>query len=262
MVSISLAANTARADIDLGVPAVALGSDYFATQGGTFFDFGPGIGPVPFMGLPIGPGNTDTIVQRQADAAIGGAAIPIQITALSLKSVAPVNVGGSFFDVFVTLDPAHLANDTGTMSIMGTLAGGTFTSSLNVFFDAHFQPVGAGSPFDVFSNVTLANAGATWGPTPPPGIVIVNGPDDNTAADQNANMHSGRGTGEVDFFLVGQGANGSGGRLVETGVTGNEAHIVGTALPFIPEPSSLTLAGLGVTFLFGYTWRKRRAAAA
>jgi hypothetical protein len=91
---------------------VALGSDYLQTQPGSSFNFGPGIGVVNFMGVPltgalIPPGyqqslaGTDTIVQRQADADINGNPIPIQLMALSVESTAPVNVGGSFFDVFV-----------------------------------------------------------------------------------------------------------------------------------------------------------------
>ena len=53
------------------VPAaldVSLGSDYLQTQPGTSFNFGAGIGVVNFTGLPIGPGLTDTIVQRQQNA--------------------------------------------------------------------------------------------------------------------------------------------------------------------------------------------------
>ena len=49
-------------------PIVMAGSDYFQTLPGTYFDFGGPIGVVEFEGLPIGPGNTDTIVQRQEDA--------------------------------------------------------------------------------------------------------------------------------------------------------------------------------------------------
>src|SRR5260221_6761218 len=153
------------ADIDPTVPSVALGSDYFATQPGTHFNFGGGIGDVNLLGLPIGPFNTDTIIQRRADAVLGGQPIPIQMVALSLKSTAPVSVGGSFFDVFITLDPANLANDTGTMSIAGnTTAGGTFSSALNVFFQAHFAPTGAGSAFDVFNQVAVTSSGTPWGP--------------------------------------------------------------------------------------------------
>jgi hypothetical protein len=234
------------ADVDPTVPSVALGSDYFATQPGTFFNFGGGIGPVNFLGLPIGPFNTDTIIQRKTDAVLGGPAIPIQIVALSLKSAAPVNVGGSFFDVFVTLDPANLANDVGTMSIAGnTTTGGTFSSGLNVFFQAHFAPTGGGAPFDVFNQVNLTSSGTAWGPTPPAGSGIVNGPDDGTTPDQQANLHSGlictalTGACEVDFFLPTSGT-----ALTETTSTGNEAHIV--RLAQTPEPGTMILLGAGL----------------
>src|SRR5713101_9100767 len=185
---LGLSMGASAADIDPTVPSVALGSDYFATQPGTHFNFGGGIGDVNLLGLPIGPFNTDTIIQRRADAVLGGPAIPIQMVALSLKSAAPVNVGGSFFDVFITLDPANLANDTGTMSIAGnTPTGGTFSSGLNIFFQAHFQPVGGGSAFDVFNQVTVTSSGNPWGPAAGNGFGIVNGPDDGTIADQLAN---------------------------------------------------------------------------
>src|SRR5215510_14423402 len=85
---------TASADSTVTVPTVALGTDYFQTQPGTFFDFGPGIGIVNFKGKPIGPFSTDTIIQRQADATINGSAIPIQMTALSLQSSQPVLFNG------------------------------------------------------------------------------------------------------------------------------------------------------------------------
>jgi len=66
---------------------VALGSSYFHTSS-TIIDFGGSIGPVSLTGNPIGPGNTDTIIECQADAIINGPAIPIQLRALSLTSIA------------------------------------------------------------------------------------------------------------------------------------------------------------------------------
>src|SRR5258708_25899777 len=84
------------ADIDPTVPSVALGSEYFASQPGTHFNFGGGIGDVNFLGLPIGPFNTDTIIHRRiVDAVLGAPALPIQIVGLSLRSAAPLNAAGS-----------------------------------------------------------------------------------------------------------------------------------------------------------------------
>ena len=113
-----------------------MGSDYLQTQPGSSFDFGGFIGVVNFTGLPIGPGLTDTIVQRQQNAYLDpdgtAAPIPIQLVALSLESTAPVNVGGSFFDVFVTLDPSDASTGTMTISANAAGTGGTFTSTLDV----------------------------------------------------------------------------------------------------------------------------------
>jgi hypothetical protein len=245
--ALGLCVAASAADIDPTVPSVALGSDYFATQPGTHFNFGGGIGDVNLLGLPIGPFNTDTIIQRKTDAILGGPAIQIQMVALSLKSAAPVNVGGSFFDVFFSLDPANLANDTGTMNIAGnTTAGGTFSSAVNVFFQAHFAPLGAGSTFDIFSQVNLTSSGTVWGPTAPAGSVIVNGPDDGTTADQQANKHSGlictvpTGACEVDFFLPTLSTS-----LTASTSTGNMTDIVRLAQSpeQVPEPGTMLLLG-------------------
>ena len=230
-----------------GAPCVALGTDYLQTQPGSNFNFGPGIGVVNFMGLPIGPGNTDTTVQRQSDADINGGSIPIQITALSMESTAPVNVGGSFFDVFVTLDPKNLGNDRGSMSIMGSLAGGTFTSSFNVFFEANFVPVGGGSGTPIFNNILLSNGGSAWSPTPPPSAVIVKGP----FRDQSANTHAGLPANFVDFFPC------SVAPCTEDS-SGAAHHVVQPATT--PEPSTFLLlgpAGIGLLWKLR-AWRSAR----
>jgi PEP-CTERM motif len=227
---------------------VVMGSDYFATAPGSAFNFGGTIGVVNFMGNPTGPGNTDTIVQRQSDAVINGDAIKIQLVQLSMESVAPVNIGGSFFDVFVTLDPAELGRDIGSMSIMGDTTGGTFNSSFfDIFFKAHFANIGSpANSFDVFSSVQLSQTGALWGPTPPPNAVIVPG----ALGDQNANLHSGLGTGQVDFFLMGQASEDS---------SGQAHHVVvpATTTTTTPEPASMWLMGAGLLGLSALIRRRR-----
>ncbi len=238
---------------------VALGSDYFQTQAGTAFDFGAPIGVVNFIGLPIGPGLTDTIVQRQADATINVGAIPIQLVGLSLQSTAPVNVGGNLYDVRVALDPANLAKDTGKMAINGSLAGGTFDSSFDVFFAAHFAPVGGAPPLpDVLANVTLSQIGAPWGPTPPPGILLVPGTDKDPippidVPDQAANLHAGLDPNEVDFFV-----NVQNGPLIEKAGPSIHHVVDPTPLAPVPEPRSLLLLGSGLTALAGISFRRRR----
>ena len=65
------------------------GADYLVTQPGTVF------GGVPFVGDPVGPGNTDTIVHRLSDADItaGPASISTQMTLLQMKSATIADFG-------------------------------------------------------------------------------------------------------------------------------------------------------------------------
>lgn len=96
------------------------------------------------QGLPIGPSNTDTIIQRTTGLPAGGTGpIDAEIVALSLVSISPVDFGGTFFDVFVDLDPAFPS--TGTINVT-----------------SHNDPPGGGlfdSFFDVFARVTLTEVG-------------------------------------------------------------------------------------------------------
>jgi hypothetical protein len=118
-----------------------------------------------FQGLPIGPGNTDTIAQRTGSLGDGATgAIPSQLIALSLESTSPVDLGGSFFDVFVTLNaissgtsnapagpPVYdaLAPSIGTTTVLtnnGT-GGGTFDAAYTVNADVILTAPG-GNPSD------------------------------------------------------------------------------------------------------------------
>ncbi len=90
----------------------------------------------------------DTIVRRKAAAELNAdgdsAVIPIEIVALSLESSSPIEigfgggVGGSFFDIWITLDPM-MPSPEGTMTITRTsAAGGILTSLLPVNYRVEF----------------------------------------------------------------------------------------------------------------------------
>jgi len=133
------------------------GFDLFKTPpGGAFLEV-PGGMMIPMMGKGIQGSDTDTIVERKAGLPAGGTGdFPIELVALSLQSVAPVDFGGSFFDVFVTLDavgfsdlpqPDMLPPSLGMMMITSHSdpTGGTFDSFFDVFADVILRDVTTGA---------------------------------------------------------------------------------------------------------------------
>jgi hypothetical protein len=232
------------------IPIVVKGTDYFETVGVATDDI-PGIGTVGFVGNPLDPGKlgtTDTIVQRlnDVDLSSGSGMTDIQITALSLKSAAPVNVGGSFFDVFVTLDPNPTgSHDMGTITIHGDANGGTWDSTLDVFFDAKLVEVGNPGNTQTLTGLDLMlnSTGALWGPTPPPGVLLISGLVGDLAANNHTDLINNADIHQVDFWpgLVHQGP-----------------HPVDPGRP-VPEPSTLSLcvSGLLVFGLWKRTARRR-----
>jgi hypothetical protein len=197
-----LCATIARADL-----FVLKGSDYFQTDAGTMFS------GVPFMGVPLGTpglGNTDTIVQRLADAdfpSVGtSATVRIQLTALQLESVVPTDFGLGTDFYFITLQTARAGGgqiSPGTMTINlnspndGTPANpeGTFDSSLDVFFDVRKGSLNG--PIALSTDLVLVNSGTSWDADPSPGDLIVPG----AVGDQNANLHTGKSSNQMDFFV-------------------------------------------------------------
>lgn len=235
---LALAATTAaHAD------TVVLGTDYFTTTSGTSFTFDSHT--FDLKGNPIGPGDTDTIVQRTNDVTIGGGPGALMVTGLSLESTAAV---GSYGIVYVGLDPNNLSKDTGQINITGTKMGGSFTSSFELYLDFCSGGIGAGGIGCAIGgtslgteNINLVNSGASWQPTPTTNSVIVTGPLGNQAAD----VHTGLPAGDVDFF-------------VSTFVGPTNWPAFEDAQTPVPAALPLFASGLGVIGLFG--WRRKRKA--
>jgi hypothetical protein len=89
---------------------VDAGFDYFQSLPGTHIDLGLlGLGIIELEGVPMLPGElgaTDTIVRRNDPVPLAGGTIGIELIALSLKSVDPVDLtplGGPFIGVFSDL---------------------------------------------------------------------------------------------------------------------------------------------------------------
>jgi len=153
------------------------GFDLFETQPETFVDICtevPGSIPckIPFEGVPIGPGNTDTIVERlQGSGPVFNppdmVTVDIEIVALSLRSTTPVDLGGlgTLWDVEVTLSGIQ---STGFMTIFKTdNDGGTFDAVLPVDPLLTFTEVG--NPLNTFSQPIPTKdfevTGAAWSHT-------------------------------------------------------------------------------------------------
>lgn len=218
----SLATDPARAEI------IVLGADYFSTIQPTFFT---PLGVLnPLTGLPFGPGNTDTVVHRQADCSLSLGAlgssctIPIEMVALSLVSTVDPNVR-------LRESPTSASAGQMTMRSDGTGTGGTFSSFFDVFFELSFD---GGSSWIPQAALPLTSSGAAWmAADPVPPEVIVNG----LVGDQNANRHTNKARDQFDFRLIGSVTEQHPGQGVHTAVPAGGV---------IPEPGSLSLVGLAL----------------
>jgi hypothetical protein len=135
--------------------AQSAGYDLLQTGSGASVDLSSiGLGKVPLQGVPIqtSTGSTDTIMHRTQDVPQGGGSVPLEVTALFMKSTSSVTFNGQPVDVYVTLNnsggkipttvvpqPDSLSPSTGTMTLR---TDGTFDSSFTVNADVIFVKAG------------------------------------------------------------------------------------------------------------------------
>lgn len=250
----------------LGIPesvraaTVVLGTDYWITQTGSSFELG-GI-PVQVQGEPIGMfngrnvGDADTIVERKNNVTLSGST-PIEVVALSLKSVNPVSITGlGSFDVFVGLTPGE--QSLGNLSINNN---NSFSSNFTVSWTAELRPVGGGNaipcPFGINgckgdTNFTTA---APWSENFPMGTGIPK--VEGLVGDLGANVHTNLSGDQTDFFPGVVNGKFFG---IPHDSTGAQHHIVGLGpnaelLP-VPEPASTAL-GSAVVLGFGTLFKRK-----
>lgn len=162
------------------IPMVLPGFDLLETRDGTQFlgfDF-EGV-PLPDFDFGSGPedvGDTDTIVQRKDPANSSGAhpdtapTIDIEMVALQLRSVDPINLGAGLDIHYVTLAGPSL----GTMDItFDTSNSGTFDSTLDLNFDIRIGALNG--PIILTQTLSLSSTNTPWSRIPPAGAVQIPG---------------------------------------------------------------------------------------
>jgi len=220
--------------------SIAPGFDLFMTDpGSTFVDLtGIGAGIVPLRGNAIGPGNTDTIVERLDGINpfnVGDTdTIDIEIVALSLVSVDPITIGTADFDLDVTLsgNPQVI----GSMTIThGQPNGGTFSAVLPV--DTIVTLTDVSNPLNTFNVpfIDTFTSNGLWSHFPAAG-------DQHTVLLPSGGFHPG-----VDPL--------TGAKTLTLEQTLLAAHGV---LPAMPEPSSFVLAAVAAVAGTTYLSRRRR----
>lgn len=235
---------------------VCPGYDLFETAAGTSFD------GISFRGVPLGTynfggtigvqntGAADTIIERMSTVAAPSGTTDLSMLALQLVSTSQQFVPGLGTGfLYVTLDKTLEATVNNTSANTMTISipsptGGTFSSSLDVFFDVTFGSpsgpnvdAGLGAACNLQSDgsceAQLSSSGALWSHTAPGDLVVpsIDG---------------------VNYLLDGVDTSGDFWPGVITERHSFAVHVVTDT----PEPGTLVLLG---SALFGFGLLRRRS---
>jgi len=266
----------------LGLPqsakaiSINRGTDYVATPSGdavfTFVDPLPGAGnvTVKFGGLAIGTptatspdggysGEADTVINRLQDVngTPTGGTTPIEIVGLSLKSVAPVTIGGANYDVFAGLQKYYNGTpSTGTMTIRhensdSAPTQGTWDSSFTIKGVAIVATVGTLMPTGTDYVKGLIQGCTTA--TNYQCLLFDKGPfgtsnqpwSHNPSLDQIQGSNLVQPSLEQNFYLTGTAIHDAGGGTIHT-------------VQPQPVPEPLTILGSLAALGFGTAFEKKR----
>ena len=154
---------------------IGVGDNLGGGGGGTIeVDIGGG-GPIriDLEGDPFGPGNTDTIIRRTETPGTipsgNTGTIDIELFGLSLRSVNLIDIGGTSYDVWVTLDSANASEGTLDFDTHDDGAGGgTFDSYIDIFLRLDFKDTSNPSnDFFVYFEDEIQATGSLWSHTAP-----------------------------------------------------------------------------------------------
>lgn len=211
-----IAAGQDTSDAKGKLTSVAAGSDFLQTGPGTeaALPIGGKLVKVKLHGVPIvgstgkPMGNTDTIVERQQDAVFSAAGVtpdaepdvmtatvPVTLTALNLQGTLP---GPNNNTCTVTLTLAPTPASTGTLILTKTSnTGGTYTSSVTVYFMATFTPAATCYP-PITGHCVMNQKGGKWSTVPVAGEYLISGAYPNPSV----NVHTALPPGYADFYIT------------------------------------------------------------
>jgi hypothetical protein len=233
------------------------GWDVFDPFAGTLIDL-PGLGLTPFIGVPLGTfdfgfgpvstGNGDTIIRRAVPAP-PNSTIPIEIIAMQLVSVAPIDLGSGLDLHYLTLSAVpstgEMSFDAGAGPHVPPPAHGFVTYDfINWFYDVRKGALGG--PVVSSDSKVLSTGPVPWSHFPAPGGLAI--PCVNVFVDGTPPLCA-DGTFEHDFFPEPFAFTAADGTLIPTRAA-------------VPEPVPLALVGAGLLMVLARQRRRRRSTTA